>query len=727
MRRISIWEALGAFAVAALLAFLVSGGIGLIGRISTERDNDRATADRNDLLIIEGRTGADAHGLGPASRSLRELLAQDPQMSVRQAVQAAAGMGNAQPASLNALVPSPRWERLAPLAETSVRDRLLELDARYRLDAVIRDDARPSDGIAVAPLPPYWTRAQALVWYLIGCAAFALIFAVRASMDRKHPILDAPWGSVPCLLAFAAAAPATLTSLLAYGVWRLFAADISWKERWRSFAHGAAVLGYRLRLFRRLPPAVVAPAAPTAAAPSRVVIAAAPVPVREDGAADAADETDGGEDDVDWYVIHPDELLGREHLLAQAGVPVFPIAIGVPERLKAVAVEASRIGDFERAFDLVDADAEDEETDIERTVRRVYDGESGEIAITHVPSERYELVERVLETVSTNTNGVCIAFTHMNGRAAHSTVSEDDWIEVFHYCAPVAHQQWDKVRSIYGEPCLMSAVKPSEDRGLVVKDADGTAVAQVVGRKVYLLCDLFALDDDRLPSVLARAIYDGVRVAEKNPLDDDEDAAAWRQTLEEERDAYVRLCLQSVDVRKEAIEREIAGHEQEIRECGQRITAAVRKRHGAVQTLDRLVNEERKAEIERLKKEFDQLAAAKPVLAVRAYADRIEVDTRTVVIPHMGRRYEIGRFRISIDDRGGLSLANLSNTAADTHCEHPHVRDRRPCLGNIAEALAKLLGDREYALAVNLLFRFLESYNPSHPFAKIEHWKEVSR
>ncbi|HTM68767.1 MAG TPA: hypothetical protein VL426_05725, partial [Candidatus Binatia bacterium] len=421
------------------------------------------------------------------------------------------------------------------------------------------------------------------------------------------------------------------------------------------------------------------------------------------------------------------ELLGREHLLQQAGVPYFPITIGVPEHLKAFAVEASRIDDFERALDLADAEAEDHETDIDRTVRRVYDGETGEIAVNHVPSERYGLVEDVIGTVSMNSSGVSIAFTHMGGRAAHPTVSEDDWIEVFHLCAPVAQQQWTRLGSVFGAACDVSAIKPSEERGLIVKDADGNAVVQVVGRKVYVLCDLFALDEERLPSVLARVLYEGVRVAEDNPLDDDEDAAAWRATLDAERDSYVKLCLQTVDARKDAVEKEIAAHEQDIRECGQRITVAVRKRHGAQQTLERLVNEERKTEIERLKKEFDQLAAAKPVLAVRAYADRIEVDTRTVVVPHMGRRYEIGRFRITIDDRGGLSLANLSNTASGTHCEHPHVRDRRPCLGNITEALSKLLGEREYALAVNLLFRFLESYNPSNPFSKIEHWKEVSR
>lgn len=740
MRRISVWEVLGAFVISAAAVTLVSLAIGLITRASVGGDIDTATDERETLRIIEGQTAADHHNVIPAVRSLRAMLEQDPGMTVERAFQLASGMGTAQQGWLNDIAPNPRWAMLAPLNETAVRERLQALDAKYHLIEIIRNDARPSDGIVIRTLPPIWTRTQAIGWYLAGCLLFALIYGIRAYLDRKHPILDAPWGSVPSLLAFTAAAPVTVPSVALYGVWRIFVSDIPWSERWSSFSRSVRVLGYRTRLFRRLPSPVIVPSM-SAMGPSSVVAPAAaqpaPVAVRhpeadEDDQAAAEDaDAEGSEDeDVEWFVIHPDELLGREHLLVEARIPRFPITIAVPEPLKAVAIEASRIDDFERVLDLADAEADDEDTDIEKTVRRVYDGEVGEVTLNHVPGERAALVEDVLETVSMNSCGMNIAFTNMNGRVAHSTVSEDGWIEVFHFCAPVAQQEWDKLGSVYGirpERGPINALKPSDERGLVVKDADGNAVVQIIGRKVFVLCDLFALDDARLPSALARAVYDGIRVAEKNPLDDDDDAASWRASLEAERDRYVALCLQNIDTRKVSIEKEIAGHEADVRECGQRIAQAVRKRHGAVQSLERLVNDERRAEAERLKKEFDQLAGAKPVLAVRAYADRVEVDTRTVIIPHMGRRYEIGRFRIAIDDRGGLALSNLSNTSSDTHCEHPHVRDRRPCLGNIAEALAKLLGEREYALAVNLLFKFLESYNPSHPYAKIEHWKEVSR
>jgi hypothetical protein len=302
---------------------------------------------------------------------------------------------------------------------------------------------------------------------------------------------------------------------------------------------------------------------------------------------------------------------------------------------------------------------------------------------------------------------------------------------VFHYAAPQHGSDKKYVRGVFGHVRTgdrhMRTFAPTPDRGLVINDQAGTAVAQVVGRKVFLLADFLSLDEPWTSSALARAIYEGVRIAKDGRLDDDGDAVTWRVAIDAEREKYVTLCLERVDARRAAIEKEIEGYDASVSESGKRIAELVRKRHGAALALSRLVSEERVSEAERLRKEFDALAAAKPVLAVRAYADRVETDTRTVFIAHMGRRYEIGRFRISISERGDLSIRNLSNTASGTECEHPHVTSGRPCLGNLTDSVAKLLGERDYALVINLLFRFLESYSPAgRPYANIDHWKEVS-
>lgn len=736
MSRIKVWEVLGTFVVCIVAAIAIRTTIGAINRASVSNDIDSAMAERHLLRLVEGRDGPsddNEQRIARAVASLRTILLNDPAATVGTALGRAEALGNASPDALNAIAPSDRWALLAPLANADVRERLASLDRRHPLADIIRNGATPSDGVAIPAAVTIITRSQVVIWYLIGCLAFVIAFSVRALFDRKHPVMDAPWGRIPTLLVVAAASPATVPALILYGIGRVFAAEIPWRERWRAFAHGLRRFGYRTRLLRRLPSPVLAPV--STVAPAAIASSASPQDAAESGTRDE-DDADGdgtdNEDDAEWYVIHPDEILGREHLLAAEGVPYYPITIGVPEELKAFAVEADRIGDFERVLDLDEAETEDEETDIERTYRRTYDGDIGEVALNRVPVERADMVKRVLETVSMNATGLNLAFTQAGGYGASATVSGHDWIEVFHFATPDATGRWQAVGSVHGcsrrDGSSISSLPPADGRGHVIKDESGNAIVQVIGRKVYLLCDLLSYDEPWVPSVLARAVYDGIRAAQGNPLDDEGDAAAWRGSLDAERDKYVALCLQRVDARRAAIEKEIADYDEEINDASRRITNAVRKRHGAVKALETFMKDEQAAETERLRKEFDQLAAAKPVLAVRAYADRVEVDTRTVYIEHVGRRYEIGRFRISIDDRGGLSIANISNTATGGGCDHPHVRDRRPCLGNISEPIAKLLGERDYALVVNMLFRFLESYSPpGRPYAHIEYWKEVAR
>lgn len=747
MSRINVRETLAVFLIAAAAVFVVGLAIRGINRWSVSSDADDAAAQRHLLRILEGSEPArgDEQELGRFVASLSTLVRERPEATVEGVLQTAAGIGTANPQTLNAIAPSDRWGLYAPLQNPSLRERISSLAGSYPVADALRGTARPSEGIRVPTVPPIWSQTAIIVCYLVFCFGFIIAYSIFVVQDGKHPVIDAPWNRVPGLLMFAAAAPASVLGMVVYGLIRLWSAEIPWRDRWTRMSNGLRTMAYRLRILRRLPApvvrAVAAPASNAMVAPATIApppFAAATAPAQEED--DDADSDEDGDEEADdaetddgpeWIVVHPDEILGREHLLAAANVPFYPISIGLPEPLKGFAVEAERIEDLERVLELGDAETEDFDTDVEDTVRRRYDGDIGETALSDVASERVELVERVIETVSANFSALKIAFTDANGYGASSSVSGQDWVEVLHYASPQHGTSKKYVRGVFGHVRSgdrhMRTFDATPDRGLVISDESGTAVAQVVGRKVFLLADFLSLEEPWQASALARAIYEGVRVAKDGRLDDDGDAVTWRTALDSEREKYVTLCLERVDARREAIEKEINGYDATVQESGQRIAELVRKRHGAAQALARLVSEERVAEADRLRKEFDALAAAKPVLAVRAYADRVEADTRTVFITHMGRRHEIGRFRISISERGNLTLRNLSNTATGTDCEHPHVTGGRPCLGNLTESVAKLLGERDYALVINLLFRFLESYCPAgRPYANIDHWKEVS-
>src|SRR5688572_10256 len=354
MRRISVWEVLGAFLISVTVAVGVSASIGAINRHVVENEIEEATSERHLLRVLEGSEPASdgEQSFRRAFNSLETILRQDQNATVGSAFGTAEALGSANPEALNRIVPNDRWSLLGPLTNADARQRLTALDAKYHLAEIIRGNTRPSEGIAIRTVPPMWTRTEAIGWYLAGCVLFALIYGIRAYLDRKHPIINAPWGSVPSLLAFTAAAPVTIPSVALYGVWRIFVSDIPWNERWSAFSQGVRVFGYRMRLLRRLPSPVIGPPT-TATEPSRVVAPASaqPAPVAaprpqankddQEARQDADTEEDEDDDeDIEWFVIHPDEILGREHLLTAAEVKYFPISIAVPEPLDAFAIEA---------------------------------------------------------------------------------------------------------------------------------------------------------------------------------------------------------------------------------------------------------------------------------------------------------------------------------------------------------------------------------------------------
>ena len=58
--------------------------------------------------------------------------------------------------------------------------------------------------------------------------------------------------------------------------------------------------------------------------------------------------------------------------------------------------------------------------------------------------------------------------------------------------------------------------------------------------------------------------------------------------------------------------------------------------------------------------------------------------------------------------------------ATDADNPHPHVgTDGRPCLGNIAADIPKMLGSMRIAEALQVLYEFLGEYNPDSPYERI--------
>jgi len=108
-------------------------------------------------------------------------------------------------------------------------------------------------------------------------------------------------------------------------------------------------------------------------------------------------------------------------------------------------------------------------------------------------------------------------------------------------------------------------------------------------------------------------------------------------------------------------------------------------------------------------------------VSIRVDGEKIIAKTSEVSISFDGSTYDIGEFEIKIDlPTGDLDIKNLTHEV-DGY-DHPHISDGKPCLGNIGNGVIRMLTEFELFGALQIIHKFLHSYNSSSPFLKIEHW-----
>lgn len=130
---------------------------------------------------------------------------------------------------------------------------------------------------------------------------------------------------------------------------------------------------------------------------------------------------------------------------------------------------------------------------------------------------------------------------------------------------------------------------------------------------------------------------------------------------------------------------------------------------------------------ERFGKEFDKLCTLSGVGRVEVIEGEILVFTEEITIEYQGENYKIGHFRISLNTEDGeIKCFNLNRRLGhdSNRFDHPHISRGEPCLGNVKEGLAKLMGSYEYAVAIQIILDWLRSYNDEGAYkdAKIREW-----
>lgn len=634
---------------------------------------------------------------------------------------------------LTRLGPMDRWLPYKTLAHMAGFEIFVGMNGRYDMNQVVfgkRDLStrlRPPEGIP--PRLTFFDGRDPWLWaYLIACGAFVSLWSLFLVLDKEDPLRDVRWRHPAAFLTYVTAAPGTVPATVLYGVGYLV---------FRFFRDGEGLLGaaktlgirfgrlclragYRLRLLRRLPTPALVPMPVAAPRPPDGTLTA-PEPRRE-------------EEPHGWIVVDPSVTLGRKHRLAARGIAVCPIGLHVPETFTGHAIPEPQIAAFEEALSLKEVERDDQATDIDRVIYREYDYTAGEISIGHLKHEGFrEELEEALKEASADFGGADIVFHDAGGHVCEPRIAPENGWNVFAYGASDGPVETARHARLYGTDLGVSLkrLEPSA-RGAVLRDSEGVPVAQVLGRNVYLLVDLLHLAVERkMPEFakecLTRALTEAFDLPEAavSALTDERLRQLLETEKEQHRRNYVEVSLRKFELQKEEISEGIAKIEKRVREAGASITRDLIERKKLEKRSAELENGAWREESERLGREFDALAASKVVAAARAYEDRVEVETTSVRIRHKGNTYLIGRFRIVLQADGRIRIQNIENHGKRRDGDHPHVTDGGACFGNISEAIAKYMAEREYATVIALLHRYLENYNPESPLTKIDNWPIV--
>ncbi len=272
--------------------------------------------------------------------------------------------------------------------------------------------------------------------------------------------------------------------------------------------------------------------------------------------------------------------------------------------------------------------------------------------------------------------------------------------------------------------------------GRPLKDEDGQTVGLLRQTDVYILFDLLAQEPE-MARLLTRSVLDisleagrsilplltGLgpatvesrlrRLRQTSEIEAFRASSSWRADRTDESTASVIA---------DALTRELAELERDLATSGRQLRSLERRLGLAERRLAELGRQE--ASVESLVRDFDRLTKLPGVTDVEVREGALRVYTEVIVIPYGTRRYKLGRFRLDLHFDGRVFLRNLTNRH-ETY-DHPHVDNGRPCLGNIQEWVQRLLAQREFVAACEVLLQYLRTVNPADWRKAVTFWPEAS-
>ena len=279
-------------------------------------------------------------------------------------------------------------------------------------------------------------------------------------------------------------------------------------------------------------------------------------------------------------------------------------------------------------------------------------------------------------------------------------------------------------------------------KGTVLRDDEGKALAYLQQRNIFILFDLAGQTEDLAPLLLRQLLDRSFELmiadlAAQSGLHPERlrlILAGLRRTTELQESSWRQTRRASVigqfkEGRGERIademgflESEIRSTEETLNAASRRITAETRHLHACRRRLGQLRGELDEGEAD-LARELDRLSELPEVAEITAFPAGLRMITRRLEVEHRGKQYALGSFQVDLLYNGDITIHNL--TSRHGFYDHPHVWDGTPCLGNVREGLAKLIGEFQLAAASEVIVDFLKTINHKDWHISIEHWGTI--
>ena len=262
--------------------------------------------------------------------------------------------------------------------------------------------------------------------------------------------------------------------------------------------------------------------------------------------------------------------------------------------------------------------------------------------------------------------------------------------------------------------------RAEELQGTAVTDDEGTILARVEQNCITVLVEFTGEDNQAARAILAYVLEEALEL-----LDFEVESVQGEREhlLRQHFEDWLRTTVHSLLEEKKY---ELTRLEQEIEHAYRQIIDNERRRPVLEQEIEHLAKLQKVPHPRLARTQTTQLLELQErglyEDIVCSQARSFVATTGPIVIEHDSWQFPLGRYQVTIDPMGRLSIKNLTEHPRADH-PHPHVgADGTPCLGNIHGDLAKLIGRLRIAEALQVIHSFLSSYNPAGPYELISHF-----